>query len=590
MSYETALKIIDVVENIHRKKYLIPAIQREFVWDTYQIERLFDSLMRDYPISSFLFWQVEKENVENYKFYEFLRNYHERDNRHNPKADVNGEEGITAVLDGQQRLTSIYIALKGTYAEKLPRKRWDNDKAYPQKKLYLNLISKSNESELKYDFQFLTDNEASEINENSFWFNVGEILNLKEPGQVNSYLLKNGIFQNYAPKQADFANNTLFKLHNIIHISPAISYYQEKSQLLDKVLNIFIRINSGGTILSYSDLLLSIATAQWEKKDAREEIIMFVDEINEISNGFNFNKDFVLKSCLVINDFSDIAFKVDNFNKENMLKIEKNWENITNSIRLAVKLVSSFGYNRDTLTSNNAIIPIAYYLYKINASDSYPTSTSNLADKESIRKWLILSLVKRAFSGQPDNVLRPIRKIINEDHSKFPLNKIIEKFKGTTKSLLFSDEDIENLTWYKYGQGFTFSVLSLLYPHLDYNNQFHIDHIFPKSMFTRSKLRKKGIDEDKIDTYIDYVNFSGNLQLLEAIPNIEKRDMEFDKWLKKIYSKAEAQKDYKLKHYIPEVDLSFDNFIEFFEKREKYLIEKFSKILQFVVTEKTNDE
>lgn len=580
MAYETALKVKDVVESIHKKKYLLPAIQREFVWDTYQIERLFDSIMRNYPISSFLFWQVDKENVADFKFYEFLREYHERDKRHNPKADVNGEEEITAILDGQQRLTSLYVALKGTFAEKLPRKRWDNDKAYPKTKLYLNLVSKSKKSEFEYDFCFLTEKDAKDNDENSFWFCVGEILNLKEPGEVNSYLIQNGIFQNYTKEQANFANNTLFQLHNVIHITPLISYYKEKSQSLDKVLNIFIRINSGGTILSYSDLLLSIATAQWEEKDAREEIIKFVDEINDIGNGFNFNKDFVLKSSLVINDFSDFAFKVDNFNKANMLKIEQNWENLTNAIRIAVKLVSSFGYNRETLTSNNAIIPIAYYLNKINATESYPDSTNNSEDKENIRKWLILTLVKRAFSGQPDNVLRPIRKIIKNNDAIFPLDKIVGKFKGTNKSLLFSDEDVENLTFYKYGQGFTFSVLSLLYPHLDYNNQFHIDHIFPKSLFTRAKLRKRGFDEGKIDTFIDYLNYIGNLQLLGAIPNIEKKDTEFKIWLEKTFSNNGQQSEFKNTHNIPYVDLEFENFIEFFEEREKLLIVEFGKILQ----------
>lgn len=585
MSYETALKISDVVNNIHKKKYLLPAIQREFVWNTYQIERLFDSIMRNYPISSFLFWQVDKESVKNFEFYEFLREFHERDKRHNSKADVNGEEGIIAILDGQQRLTSIYIALKGSYAEKLPRKRWDNDLAYPKKKLYLNLVNKSEDSELEYDFNFLTDEEANENDENSYWFSVGDILNLKEPGEVNSYLIKNKIFQEYTPEQAEFANNALFKLHNVIHITPLISYYKEQSQSLDKVLNIFIRINSGGTVLSYSDLLLSIATAQWEEKDAREEIIKFVDEVNDIGGGFNFNKDFVLKSSLVINEFSDFAFKVDNFNKANMLKIERNWDAITNSIRIAVKLVSSFGYNRETLTSNNAIIPIAYYLFKIGATDSYPTSTKNLADKEKIRKWLILSLVKRAFSGQPDNVLRPIRKIILENHESFPTELIIDKFKGTTKSLLFSTEDIENLTHYKYGKGFTFSILSLLYPQLDYNNQFHIDHIFPKSLFTKAKLRKRGISEEDIDTFYDLFNYIGNLQLIGAIPNIEKKDTEFKTWLNKIYPEQRNQDQFKETHYIPDVELEFENFIEFFKEREKLLIAEFEKILLIEETE-----
>lgn len=413
MSYETALKISDVIDDIHKKKYLLPSIQREFVWDTYQIEQLFDSLMRDYPISSFLFWKVDKEQVKNYEFYEFLRDYHERDKTHNPKANVEGEEEITAVLDGQQRLTSIYIALKGTYAYKLARKRWDNDQAYPKRKLYLNLVRKAEDPDFEYEFLFLTDSEAQENNENNYWFPVGKILNLKEPGDVNEYLTEY-VFDDYSKDARKFANKTLFKLHSIIHEKGAISYYQEKSQVLDKVLNIFIRINSGGTVLSYSDLLLSIATAQWKTKDAREEIISFVDEINNIGDGFNFNKDFVLKACLVLSDFNDIAFKVDNFNKANMLKIEDSWDNITDAIRISVKLISSFGYNRDTLTSNNAIIPIAYYLKKIGATESFVSSTKTIEDKKNIKQWLILSLIKRTFSGQPDNILRPIRKIIQE--------------------------------------------------------------------------------------------------------------------------------------------------------------------------------
>jgi uncharacterized protein with ParB-like and HNH nuclease domain len=104
MPFVEPITIKEVIENVYRKNYLLPAIQREFVWSTDQIEMLYDSLMRDYPISSFLFWEVEKSNVNNYQFYEFVRNFHERDNKHNPKANLNGENGIIAILDGQQRL------------------------------------------------------------------------------------------------------------------------------------------------------------------------------------------------------------------------------------------------------------------------------------------------------------------------------------------------------------------------------------------------------------------------------------------------------------------------------------------------------
>jgi uncharacterized protein with ParB-like and HNH nuclease domain len=579
MSYETALTISNVINDIHRKKYLLPAIQREFVWNPYQIERLFDSLMRDYPISSFLFWKVEKDKVNDYEFYEFIRNYHERNNKHNPKANVTGEEEITAVLDGQQRLTSIYIALKGSYSYKLPRKRWDNESAYPKRKLYLNLVKKPENTDFEYNFLFLTQQEANENNEDNYWFPVEKILDLKEPGEISEYLTE-FVFDHYTKESRMLANSILFKLHNLIHIKGSISYYQERSQVLDKVLNIFIRVNSGGTVLSYSDLLLSIATAQWKTMDAREEIISIVDELNNIGDGFAFNKDFILKTCLILNDFTDIAFKVDNFNKTNMLKIEENWERVINSLRITVGLVASFGYNRETLSSNNAIIPIAYYLLKIDAKDSYISSSKNLEAKQKIKKWLVLTLIKRSFSGQPDNVLRPIRKIIAEnDNELFPLEKIINNFKGTNKSLIFSEEDIENLTWYRYGQGFTFSVLSLLYPSLDYRNIFHVDHIFPKSKFTTAILKKKGIPPEDIEKFQNYLNFLGNLQLLEATPNIEKLNKDFDEWLISTYPKTTDQIEYKHKHYIPDVSLSFVNFIDFFEKREELLKEQLRKTL-----------
>ncbi len=90
---------------------------------------------------------------------------------------------------------------------------------------------------------------------------------------------------------------------------------------------------------------------------------------------------------MVLSDFNDIAFKVDNFNKANMLKIEDSWDNITDAIRISVKLISSFGYNRDTLTSNNAIIPIAYYLKKIGATESFVSSTKTIEDKKNIKQW-----------------------------------------------------------------------------------------------------------------------------------------------------------------------------------------------------------
>jgi uncharacterized protein with ParB-like and HNH nuclease domain len=139
VAYETPITIKKAIDNIKKRHYVLPSIQREFVWDTEQIEKLFDSLMRDYPISTFLFWKVDKNKIKDFQFYEFLRNFHEKDNRHNKKADLTNDEDVIALLDGQQRMTSIYLSLTGTYAQKIPYYRWDSPHAFP-KKLFGNFV------------------------------------------------------------------------------------------------------------------------------------------------------------------------------------------------------------------------------------------------------------------------------------------------------------------------------------------------------------------------------------------------------------------------------------------------------------------
>ena len=575
MAFVEPITIKQALDGVHKKKYLLPAIQREFVWDTYQIERLFDSIMRDYPISSFLFWEVDKNNIKNYQFYEFVRDYHERDNTHNPKANVDGENGITAILDGQQRLTSLYIGLKGTYAYKLPRKRWDNDDSFPKRKLCLNLVaSADDDGDLEYDFKFLTKKEYKQNDENHFWFSVGDILNFEEAVDVNDYLLEKDISE-YGKEKFRYANKTLFKLYEVIHKNKSINFFLEKSESLDKVLNIFIRVNSGGTQLSYSDLLLSIATAQWKVKDAREEITSFVKEVNSIGHGFNINKDFVLKSCLVLSGFKDIAFKVDNFNHENMLTIEKRWEDITKAIKSAVILLASLGYHRDTLTSNNALIPIAAYLYKIKSPENFSESSKFLNDRKKIFKWLVMVLLKRTFSGQPDNVLRPIREVINESEDEFPFDEIIKKLKGSPKAISFDDDEIDNLLYYQYAQPYSYSILAFIYPSLDFRNKFHQDHIFPKYSFTAQRLKKRGIKDDDVEFYLQNYNYLANLQLLEGVPNQEKSRKDFDAWIKEKYPDKNERRGYMERNFIPNIDLTLENFRQFIEEREKLIISAF---------------
>lgn len=459
MSYQTAIKIKDVVNNIQKLKYVLPSIQREFVWQPAQVEQLFDSIMRGYPISTFLFWNVGKNRIRDFQFYEFLRDYHERDNRHNSKVDLSREEDVIAILDGQQRLTSLYLALRGTFAKKLPYYAWDNPNAFPKKKLYLNLLDPADDVEMEYDFRFLIEEEALR-NLEVHWFPVGKILDLADINGVMDYLMDNELMNTgiHSSERGRYARKTLSILSNKINEADTISYYLEEGETLDKVLQIFIRINSGGTKLSYSDLLLSIATAQWEEKDAREEIHHFVDEINAIGSGFGFDKDFVLKSCLVLGDFSDVKFKVDNFTKDNMLKIERLWDKIAAALRTTIQLYASFGFDRNSLSSTNTVIPVAYYIMANDLNESLITSSTYTQCRQLIREWLIRSLLKRVFSGTPDALYPAMRKIIRENETQdFPLQKIMDHYEGTNKSILFSEADLNSLLDLEYKSPFTYS-------------------------------------------------------------------------------------------------------------------------------------
>jgi len=447
--------------------------------------------------------------------------------------------------------------------------------------LYLNLRSQAKDEsrDLLFDFRFLTEKEAQVAAKDIYWFPVSQILDLKNLAQVNNFLIQNALMEG-DKHRALFANETLFKLWSVIHQQPVINYFLEEDESLDKVLNIFIRVNSGGTILSYSDLLLSIATAQWTKIDARETITGFVDELNGIGNGFDFDKDWVLKSCLVLGDFNDIAFKVDNFNKANMTRIEGLWEEISQALRSAAILVSAFGYAREFLTSNNAVIPIAYHILQRGLPSNFDLSSKYNADRQKIRTWLLHSLLKRVFGGQPDNVLRPMREVLRGVEDEFPLDEIREKLKKTPKSLTFNTDDVDALLDTKYGKGYTFSILALLYPTLDFRNSFHIDHIHPRSFFTKGKLTKRGVAGEHLTFYLDHVDVLSNLQLLEGVPNQEKSDTDFQEWLEETHRSKQARHSFTERNYIPDVDLAFTNFPEFFEKRRERIFEELLRLLK----------
>ena len=316
MGYLPPTTIADALRRIQKGELILPAIQREYVWKPAQVIGLFDSIMRGYPIGSFLSWKVEPETVKKFRFYGFLKDFNEFSGRHNPTLDVSPGQTVIAMLDGQQRLTSLNIGLRGTYAYKRARAWSNNPDNYPTRKLYLNVLEEAEENEagLRYDFRFLTDSQLTAANpdEAKYWFPVHRVYETDDLGDLWDLAGDAGLANDRS------ARNMLSQLWKAIHSAAGVHFYEETDQDVERVLDIFIRVNSAGTVLSYSDLLLSIATAQWKERDARGAIHGLVDGLNATGQGFAFTQDVVLKSGLVLAGIGDIGFKVKNFTTENI--------------------------------------------------------------------------------------------------------------------------------------------------------------------------------------------------------------------------------------------------------------------------------
>jgi uncharacterized protein with ParB-like and HNH nuclease domain len=598
MSYESK-SVKEIIEMIGESKVYLPAIQRKFVWEHEKIESLFDSIMRGYPIGTFLFWFVKGEKKDEYTFYKFLDGYHERDKCENviaPKPEL--KEEIIGILDGQQRLSSMYIPLQYSYAYKRPHARKESSDAYPERWFYLNILREPKEEEDQdfiYEFKFLTETEAKQADKDHLWFPVKNVLTWGIDPEIDSYydelLSSADIGQETKDSLKDRrmqVKKTLRILHQRLVIEKLINYFKVTEPELDNILDIFIRVNSGGTPLTKSDLLFSTIVANWE--EGRKEIEEFLKQINNKGDRFRFDIDFMMRSCLVLTD-CPVLFKVNTFKKENIDKIKSEWEKIKTALDATVDLLVEFGFNEENLTSQNAIIPIAYYLIKNGNSD--------ISSKTELRKYLVHSLLKGTYGGQGDRVLSNIRECLRKEEpanskkyvlkqSDFLLNQLFSVDLPSNRSLKISDDDIDEILDYSKG-AYTFMVLSLLYPSLKFGQvTFHQDHIHPESMFTNTQLTKNNIAKEKWEEWQQKRDKLPNLQLMEGKENESKNKTPFKDWLygkdsggyPNVVDPAKFKKD----NYISEtISLDFKDFEMFYEERKKLLKTEIKRVLQWGV-------
>ena len=570
------------LKGIASYQFVLPAIQREFVWQPEQVCDLFDSLMQGFPFGEFMYWKVEAQNSSQYRWYDFVRKYHEKTSPHCPELGVIHNEALTAVLDGQQRLTAFNIGLRGSMAKKLPYLWWSNPAAFPERVLALDLLSPTEPDEdgRRYRFEFV-DEDRIGLNDDRLWFRVSKVLDLEGGPDMHDWLINQGLQMD----QLSRAYRTLDRLHRAIRIDQVVAWYEETTQDIERVLQIFIRCNRGGTPLSYSNLLLSIAVSQWEELDARAEVHGLVDELNNIRDGLRFDADFVLKAGLMLVDIASVGFRVENFTHQNMAILEDNWPRIKAALLTTAQLMDSFGFDSRTIRAMNALLPIAFYLYRQQAPESFVTGDRFLEDRRKIKNWLTRSILKQSgiWGSGLDTLLTALREVIrNLGEAGFPAHELGRVMTQRGKGLEFQDEEIEDLADMRISDSRMFPLLTMLFPYIGSRGGTDIDHVFPKSRFTAARLNEAGVPPEQVEDAQDWSDRLANLQLLDPTVNNEKRAVLPTDWLDTHCPEEQARQAYCERHMLGEVPRSIKDFGMFYQERRELLRNRISELVNSV--------
>jgi uncharacterized protein with ParB-like and HNH nuclease domain len=564
MGYQI-MSIKDAINKISMKQMYLPEIQRNFIWKEKQIENLFDSIIMGYPIGTFLLWKTTTKNINDTKpnIYNFISDFHERDHKNNSKELTPlllPHEHIYIVLDGQQRLSSLFMSLKGSIAYKSPKCWWRVDEAFPRKELYFDLdtdlAKKVEDDEVVKRFKFMTDEDRKEIID-KLWFKAREIFSFVGNEDIVQYAIASQL----SAKQ--IKNLTAFYTKmNENSGNSSINYYEIEEADYDDVLNIFVRVNSSGTPLSKTDLLFSTIVSEW--KGGRDEIEGLIKQLNKQGDGFNFNTDFIMRTCLTMTD-SPINLKIDSFKRTNIVNVKDNWTQIKVAFESLVKFLVLIGFSDAYIISYNALIPILYYLFK-NQKDF----KSNVAE---FKKYFIIAQIKNLFGVASNSAITETRKALQAidcSRTHFSLDLFKDIRLTGDRNFKVSEDLISMIFDYDLGS-YTFMILSLLYPELKLSEvKWHQDHIHPFTGFDTRKIKPLNIDKDKITDWQKKRNKLPNLQLLEGSGNESKNATPLVTWL----SQGNSVK------FLPaEISYDITNFDEFYEKRKELIANELRKIL-----------
>ena len=522
----------------------LPNIQRSFVWSEEQICRLFDSLMQRYPINTVMFWKTKSDGP----FREFITNW-DQDLKVSAFKRPGNNKTKTLVLDGQQRIQALAIALRGSY-----------DKKY----LYFDVTSNPDQAEgddaVAYTFKF--KKVASWP-----WVKVSDLADWSDPVDRRKKTT-DGAPTNLSERDKSLIERNGSRLYDclrddrVVRINDLDSTDRNAEDYFDEddVLEIFIRANSGGTPLAKSDLLFSLLTRTWDGAD--EEMDELLDRVN--GESYEFKRDFVLKLALVLLG-AKAAYKVSKFRSEGFRKeMVKEWKHISDSFASVRDFVQEHTYMQEarSLPSDLLLIPFIYLRFKYPAQ--WKAILSSPSRAEEMAKLMARLSLASTFAGAKDNLLDALVKEVDDAKGHLDVAGFEEAIQRNNQPIAATEVRVRKAT---YGSGSVRQIFSVLYPEPTVykpaydGNTLSIDHIFPQRLLKQKVGGKMLYEKSLRDTL-------ANLMLLRKSENSAKNDEEPSVWL------AKQPKAFLDLHSIPTDPTlwKLDNYPEFLEARWTLLL------------------
>jgi uncharacterized protein with ParB-like and HNH nuclease domain len=548
---QTIRKIVGFLNNSEEEGgFWLPNIQRPFVWSEDQICRLFDSILREYPISTLLVWKTtsairRRKFIDNWKDTLRLSDFYVPEDT----------KKKCLVLDGQQRLQSLWIGLCGSYEGR---------------ELFFDILSGevAAPDDVKYKFRFLTPVvEFPWVRFKDLVFTTKKKRELQEEVESTASIPLSDAEKNKVTDHLDLIDRT-FKMDEVITYQELDSIDNPTLYTEDDVVEVFIRANSGGTRLGKSDLLFSLLSASWEVAD--EEMEDLLESLNK--HGFLFDRDFVLKTSLALLG-QGARYEVAKFRKPGVREeVESKWTDIARAIQDVLDFVrgKTFIQCDKALPTYLVLIPLVYVRYH------YPRAWK---EAQELDTYLLRSSMAGAFSGNVDNLLDGlIRRLGELEH--FDLQEVFGVMRSQGRSLELTEERFWQLG---YGSDAVHLIFNLWYRTFNYtpaydNNLPQIDHIFPQALLKKVKVENPRTGRKDLMKYREGDrNQLANCMLLSREENGAggKWDATPEEWFS---GKGAAYLD---RHLIPPDSALWrvERFEDFIEARKNLIREKFQYLL-----------